>query len=196
MPVQLIYLPDKPTAEFRSFSAPILHCGDTHLVSPIFGPWAWVATVEAVPDGGIPTSFARVNLKLSFNEGHSNEFREKFELIKSRLEHAVQLMRETGVVNIENYAHDEQLPRYEASQAQADAQAGAGPSGFAGRPTQEQPGTSHQDAPSSSATASAHPQTQGPIPDEPPPDYDAAQAQAIGMRLDQHLRREADREGS
>jgi len=64
--------------------------------------------VVPVPRGGIPADIPRLTLKLSFNDGGHNEFREKFEYIKEQLHHAMELQREFGC----SVVTDEPLPPY------------------------------------------------------------------------------------
>lgn len=192
---QLIYLPAKPTESFKSFSAPILNIRDSHIVSQMFGPNKWVAMVLPVAGGGIPTHFSAVDLKLTFWDGGWDAFRQRFEVMRERHEQIRQLRSASGGhVNYARYAHDEQLPRYEAA-------SGAPPSAAQGEaipPTQRQAPTGTA-APPGAATPSTRTPTgsrqPGEVPNEPPPDYEEAQAQAVGMGVDAQLREEAEREG-
>lgn len=74
--------------------------------------------------------------------------------------------------------HLEQLPAYEPAAATPAAGTGAGPA----REGQEQV----------DGQARADPESTGAPPDEPPPGYEEAQAQAVGIDLDQRLRRRAE----
>ncbi|KAL0941917.1 ww-domain ligand protein [Colletotrichum truncatum] len=168
---RVIYIPAKPTAEFKSFHAPILNCEDTYVGSPFFGAWYWSATVVPVAGGGVPADIPRVELKLSFKEGGHSEFRQRFEELKERLEHVRRLQLETGqTVNIP----DEPLPAYEATEGGGAA-------------------ASNNLAPQQPVSRSASSGSQNRRPDEPPPDYDEAQAQTLSMRLEDHIREESDR---
>ncbi|KAI0204598.1 hypothetical protein F4808DRAFT_349423 [Astrocystis sublimbata] len=175
---RLIYLPSNPTEQFKSFSTKILGCQDGRMRSSWVGPWYWEASVRPVPNGNIPTDFARVTLKLTFKDGGFSEFETKFVEIKARLHHAAQIAEESGQHNWAVNVHDEQLPEYTASQA-------SGPSA-PDRSTTEQ--IAHRADGNRQAGVS-----QG-MPDEPPPDYDEAQAQAVSMQLDERLREEAERQ--
>ncbi|PKS11487.1 hypothetical protein jhhlp_003251 [Lomentospora prolificans] len=166
---RVIYLPSKPTEEFKSFAAPILNFEDSHISSPWFGSWYWVAVVTPVSQGGISPDIARVEVKLTFKDGGHNEFRNKFEELKERLHHVREIERETGQ-NIR--IPDEPLPAYEAP---PDA---TGSSHLAPQPV---PARSDSSA------------SRGRAPDEPPPGYEEAQAQTISMRLEDHIRDAADR---
>lgn len=136
------------------------------------GPWYWEASVRPVADGNIPTEFFMVTLKLTFKDGGSSEFESKFVEIKARLHHAVQIAEESGQRNWALHVHDEQLPEYTAAQGQS--------------PSDHGPSTAGE------VTRQAEP-SQG-MPEEPPPDYDEAQAQAVSMRFDERLREEAERQ--
>ncbi|WYZ37894.1 hypothetical protein EsH8_II_001400 [Colletotrichum jinshuiense] len=167
---RVIYIPAKPTPEFKSFHAPILNCADSYVGSPFFGAWFWSATVVPVAGGGVPADIPRVEVKMSFKEGGHSEYRQRFEELKERLEHVRRLQQETGQnVNIP----DEPLPAYEATEGDGAASATL--------------------APQEPVTRSASSGSQNRRPDEPPPDYDEAQAQTLSMRLEDHVREESDR---
>jgi len=85
--------------------------------------------------------------------------------MKERLDYARQLRRETG----QDIPTGEDLPRYEARESTSAA------------------------GPSSQGGASQGPASQL-TPDEPPPDYEEAQAQAVGIRLEEQLREAAERQ--
>ncbi|KAI1116471.1 hypothetical protein F5Y14DRAFT_439895 [Nemania sp. NC0429] len=168
---RLIYLPATPTEQLKSFSTKILGCHDGRMRSSWVGPWYWEAVVQPVPDGNIPTDFSMVTLKLTFKDGGFSEFESKFVEIKARLHHAAQIAEEAGQRNWALHVHDEQLPEYTAAQGQ-------GPSDH---------------APSTGGNAAQQAETNQGTPDEPPPGYDEAQAQAVSMRFDERLREEAER---
>ncbi|KAI1265315.1 hypothetical protein F5Y18DRAFT_386124 [Xylariaceae sp. FL1019] len=177
---RLIYLPANATEHFKSFSSKILGCQDGRMRSSWVGPWYWEASVRPVPDGNIPPDFPRVTLKLTFKDGGFSEFESKFVEIKARLHHAAQIAEESGQRNWALTVHDEQLPEYSASQGQGASTAEA-------QATAQEVAQRTNEA---SRQADAY-QTQ---PDEPPPDYDEAQAQAISMRFDERAREEAERQ--
>ncbi|KAI1402721.1 hypothetical protein F4819DRAFT_453698 [Hypoxylon fuscum] len=172
---RLIYLPSKPTDQFKSFSSKILGCQDTRMYSSWIGPWYWEASVRPVPDGNIPPDFPRVNLRLTFKDGGSSEFESKFVELKARLHHAAQIAEESGQSNWAQTVHDEQLPEY---------------SGPRGGDNPSQTREVAQRADEAAQERQAHQQT----PDEPPPNYDEAQAQAVSMRFDERAREEAERQ--
>ena len=115
-------------------------------------------------------------MKLIFNDGGFSDFQAKFVEINGRLHHAAQLAQETGQTHLLQTVHDEQLPEYRPRQAGGDAGQG------------EATGVREADE------ASRRAQQGQQVPDEPPPNYDEAQAQAISMRFDERAREEAERE--
>ncbi|KAH9907476.1 hypothetical protein F4778DRAFT_722055 [Xylariomycetidae sp. FL2044] len=175
---RLIYLPAAPTEQFKSFSTKILGCQDGRMVSSWIGPWAWEANVRPVPNGNISPEFPRVTLKLIFKDGGSSDFESKFVELKARLHHAAQIAEESGQRNWVQTVHDEQLPEY------------TGPPG--GQVT-GQPGSVQSDVASGADESGRQRDAAQPTPDEPPPDYDEAQAQAVTMRFDEQAREDAER---
>ncbi|KAI1811203.1 hypothetical protein GGS20DRAFT_588765 [Poronia punctata] len=177
---RLIYLPAAPTEQFKSFSTKILGCQDGRMRSSWVGPWYWEASVRPVPNGNIPPDFPMVTLKLTFKDGGFSEFESKFVEIKARLHHAAQIAEGSGQRNWVLNVHDEQLPEYTPSQPQGqNSSSGTAP------PTVAELTQRANDSTRQSEMA------QG-TPDEPPPDYDEAQAQAVSMRIDEQLREEAE----
>ncbi len=163
---QLIYLPGRPSEEFKSFFAPVLNFSDTYVQSSWIGPWSWFGVVRPVPGGGIPMHIPRLEVKLSFRDGGHSDFQTKFEWLKERLHHA----QELGLTPGQNL---EPPPPYELNTP---------------------PGPSSSEAPDSTPTdAEEQQQPPQPAPDEPPPDYVEAQTQAITMRYEERMREEAER---
>ncbi|RYP02944.1 hypothetical protein DL765_010648 [Monosporascus sp. GIB2] len=111
-----------------------------------------------------------------FNDGGFSDFQAKFVEINGRLHHAAQLAQETGQTNLLQTVHDEELPEY--------------------RPRQTEGAPSQAEARAVREADEANQRAQGSqqVPDEPPPNYDEAQAQAISMRFDERAREEAERE--
>ncbi|XXG95921.1 hypothetical protein Hte_002197 [Hypoxylon texense] len=173
---RLIYLPSKPTDQFKSFSSKILGCQDTRMNSSWIGPWYWEASVRPVPDGNIPPEFPRVILKLTFKDGGSSEFEAKFVELKSRLHHAAQIAEESGQSNWAQTVHDEQLPEYSAPEGS------------------DNPNQASDVARRADEAVVREEQANQQTPDEPPPNYDEAQAQAVSMRFDERMREEAERQ--
>ena len=176
---KVIYLPARPTEQFKSFFAPILNFEDTHVHSSWIGPWSWTGIVKPVTGGGIPGDVPRIDIKLTFKEGGHSDFQSKFELLKERLQHARDLERETGQRLI---VTDEELPPYEAG--------AGGPPLPPQQPLSPDSGSGAADSQEGSARQGQPPQ---PGPDEPPPDYVEAQSQAIGMQFEERMRDEAER---
>ncbi|KAI2633505.1 hypothetical protein GGS21DRAFT_138971 [Xylaria nigripes] len=175
---RLIYLPATPTEQFKSFSTKILGCQDGRMRSSWVGPWYWECSVRPVPDGNIPLDFPSVTLKLTFKDGGFSEFELKFVEIKARLHHAAQIAAESGQRNWAFNVHDEELPAYSANQ--------------------DHDGSGHVQITADEVAQRANDnarqaETNRVIPNEPPPGYDEAQAQAVNMRLGK-LGEEADRQ--
>jgi len=173
----------RPTGDFKSFSAPIERFEDTHVVTSWFSPWSWCGRVRPVPGGGVPTDVPILDIKLVFNEGGHDAFHQKFETIKERLEYARQLQRETG----QEIPTGEDLPQYEAREPAAAATAASSSTGEPGNPSAAAAGGGV------GASQRQPAQPAQPTPDEPPPDYEEAQAQAVGMRLEEQMREQAER---
>ncbi|KAL2258357.1 hypothetical protein VTK26DRAFT_8367 [Humicola hyalothermophila] len=161
---RVIYLPARPTEDFKSFFTPVLNFTDTHVHSSWIGPWSWGGMVKPVPGGGIPTHIPRVEVKFIFKDGGHSDFQLKFEWLKERLHHA----RELGYPLGENL---EPPPPYEPNA----------------------PGPSSGDG-STSAQTPQQQQPPQPTPNEPPPDYVEAQTQAITMRYEERMREDAERQ--
>ncbi|KXX81583.1 hypothetical protein MMYC01_202736 [Madurella mycetomatis] len=123
---RVIYLPARPSGDFKSFFTPVLNFSDTHVHSSWIGPWSWGGVVRPVPGGGIPMHIPRIDVKFIFRDGGHSDFQTKFEWLKERLHHA----QELGVLPSQNI---EPPPPYEAG--------GPGPSDSvpAGSQTQDQP---------------------------------------------------------
>jgi hypothetical protein len=133
-----------------------------------------------VTGGGIPIGLPRIEVKLTFKDGGHADWQSKFELLKERLAHARELERETGQTLI---VTDEELPPYEASGSANPPQ---------GPPTGGPPPSAEAQRDADTPTRSGQPPQ--PAPDEPPPDYVEAQSQAIGMRFEEQMREEAERQ--
>ncbi|KAK3316270.1 hypothetical protein B0H66DRAFT_604570 [Apodospora peruviana] len=173
LPPQVIYLPARPTEDFKSFFAPVLSFSDTHVQSSWIGPWSWGGVVRPVPGGGIPMDIPRIEVKLIFREGGHSDFQTKYEWLKERLQAA----QEMGLVPGQNV---EPPPPYDENESEPSSAAAArGPA--VGEPS----GTT--------GTTSGQHQPPPPAPDEPPPDYLEAQAQAIAIQYEERAREEADR---
>jgi hypothetical protein len=165
----LIYLPGRPSEDFKSFFAPVLNFTDTYIQSSWIGPWSWSGMVRPVPGGGIPMHIPRLEVKLIFRDGGHSDFQTKFEWLKERLHHA----QELGLTPGQNL---EPPPPYEPNTP-------AGPDPSEAAPDSTTP-----------ADAEEQQQTPQPAPDEPPPDYVEAQAQAVTMRYEERMREEAERQ--
>ena len=191
-----MYLPTNPTPEFQSFSAPILNLQDSFVRAPFFGANYWVASAKPVPGGGIPAAHTLVDLRLTFKDGGAFDYHNVFEQIKERLYHAYTIARESGhgsttAEDLSN-VNLEQLPAYEpATEVERDDS----PPILSPRPLRPGMDSDVNGAGSPTKSPPPHP-AQFAAPDEPPPGYEEAQAQAVGIDLDQRLRAEAERKGS
>lgn len=192
-----MYLPSTSTPEIQSFSSPILNLQDTYVRAPFFGANYWVALCKPVPGGGIPPSNAAVELRLTFREGGAFDFHSTFEQIKERLHQAYAVARESGRQNVVD-VDLEQLPAYEPAvpTAREVESEDEGPRILSPRilspvPTRPQVRDSGADVLQNPTETSPPNFT---APDEAPPGYEEAQAQAVGIDLDQRLREAAERQ--
>ncbi|KAK0742430.1 hypothetical protein B0T21DRAFT_409241 [Apiosordaria backusii] len=167
---RVIYLPIRPSENFKSFFAPALNFTDTHVQSSWIGPWSWGGTVRPVPGGGIPMHIPRIEVRFIFRDGGHSDFQNKYEWLKERLHHA----QEMGLNPGQNL---EPPPPYEDNAPGPSS----GPSGSAPAGTM---GTSQADQPQPPPT----------VPDEPPPDYVEAQTQAISTQYEERVRQDAERQ--
>lgn len=130
--------------------------------------WGWVWKSDCIPvsGGGIPPDIPRIEVKFTFSDGGMMDFNETYIRLRERLFQYQEMRREMGPGAD---VPDEPLPAYEAQSSQ--------------------PATSTLDArpDRSDSTASRR------APEEPPPDYDEAQAQQLNIRLEDHIRGEIDR---
>jgi hypothetical protein len=192
--LQIVYLPTAPTTELQSFSTPILNLQDTFVRAPFFGANYWVGSCKPVAGGGIPSAHAVVELKLTFRDGGAFDYHSIFVQIKERLQQAYSVAREsgqhgTGDMDLAN-VHLEQLPAYEpAREIELEDD---GPTILSPIPTR--PGRDSGIDGVRSPSESDSPKTeQSSAPDEPPPGYEEAQAQAVSVDLERRLREEVER---
>ncbi|KAJ5042901.1 uncharacterized protein L3040_004292 [Drepanopeziza brunnea f. sp. 'multigermtubi'] len=190
---RIVYLPSAPTPELKSFSTPILNLQDSYVRAPFFGANYWVALCKPVAGGNIPPTHAAVELRFTFKDGGAFDFHTMFEQIKERLHQAYVVAQETshrdaaGNIDLAN-VHLEQLPAYEAPREAPEDDGPTIISPVPVRPTRD----SGIGEVRSSLTNSPKPDV--PItPDEPPPGYEEAQAQAVTVDLDHRRRLEAER---
>lgn len=181
MILKIIYLAEQPTETFQSFSAFIL---DTYDPQPRaggllgFGAWRWRAEAKPRAGGGIPGDVPRIEILLIFNHGGVDGFHSKYSLMYERLSHARDVARETGT---RITVHDDDLPPYSARGSDSAPQ----------QPQPSQPAQANS-APTQGQTPAQTQQTQ-PTPNEPPPDYDEAQAQAVEQQFEERDRQDAER---
>jgi len=143
---------------------------------------------------------------LTFKDGGAFDFHSIFEQIKERVYQAYSVARENGQTGATDATladvHLEQLPAYEPAPA-ASAVAAPPPierepeeervilSPIPVRPLERDSGVAGVRSLSDENSGTEH---AAPAPDEPPPGYEEAQAQAVGDALDRRLREEAERE--
>ncbi|KAK4147557.1 uncharacterized protein C8A04DRAFT_34254 [Dichotomopilus funicola] len=173
---RVIFLPARPSEDFKSFFTPALNFTDTHVHSSWIGPWSWGGTVRPVPGGGIPMHIPRVDVKFVFRDGGHSDFQAKFEWLKERLHHA----QELGLVPGQNL---EPPPPYQVDRPSPTSTSDTQPS------TQGQ----QRQEPQQEQQQQQEAQQPQPAPDEPPPDYVQAQTQAINIRYEERAREEAER---
>ncbi|KFA63581.1 hypothetical protein S40285_04131 [Stachybotrys chlorohalonatus IBT 40285] len=168
---RVIYLPAKPTAEpkFESFSAPILKFQDSTTSSSMWWGWVWKSDCIPVSGGGIPPDIPRIEVKFTFSDGGMTDFNEAYIRLRENLFQVQEMRRDLGPGAD---VPDEPLPAYEADVAEPT---GAHASLATPRVNRSESSSSRR------------------APDEPPPAYDEAQAQQIDIRLEDHIRQEADR---
>jgi hypothetical protein len=125
---------------------------------------------------------------LTFREGGAFDFHSTFEQIKERLHQAYEVARESGRQNVVD-VDLEQLPAYEpAREVESEDE---GPRILSPIPTRPQ-GRDSDGEELQNATETSPPNFTA--PDDPPPGYEEAQAQAVGIDLDQRLREAAERQ--
>jgi len=143
---------------------------------------------------------------LTFKDGGAFDFHSIFEQIKERVHQAYSEARENGQTGAINATladvHLEQLPAYESAPA-ASAVVAPPPverepeeervilSPIPVRPLERDSGVAGVRSLSDESSGT---ENTAPAPDEPPPGYEEAQAQAVGDALDRRLREEAERE--
>ncbi|TQV98107.1 WW-domain-binding protein [Cordyceps javanica] len=165
---RIVYLPAKATQEpkFESFSAPILKFQDSSTSSSMWWGWVWKSDCIPVSGGGIPPDIPRIEVKFTFSDGGMMEFNDAYIRLRERLFQYQEMRREMGPgADIP----DEPLPAYEAAGSAQQPVAG----------TLNVPATGHTRSESSSSRRA---------PNEPPPNYDEAQAQQLSNRLEDHIR--------
>ncbi|KAK2733170.1 hypothetical protein FQN57_002289 [Myotisia sp. PD_48] len=193
---RIVYLPAQPTADFQSFSAPLLNTLDTHVAAPFFGPNIWSAKVRPVAGGGIPPAYKFIQLKMTFKDGGAFDFHSNFERIKERLQQVIEQARNCGAddqgqmesgqtarpLDMINFAnvHLEELPAY-------DGQAGPQQNRIGNSTCLERRTTNAETALSYSLPViQQEPTLVAPI--EAPPGYEEVQQQSVANELENQLR--------
>ena len=190
-----MYLPTTPTRDFQSLSAPLLNLHDSHLTLPWFGSNSWQAILQPVPGGNIPSSHAKIELKLVFNEGGAADFHSNFERIKERLQQAVEAARDGGSgaghgvgtlagVNMDA-VHLDQLPTYEASGQDAVAPIPQEPP--LQRPRVASPIAANISQDGAAETPLRRNLMTAEPPNEPPPGYEETQQNSIQQEFERRF---------
>ena len=144
--------------------------------------WGWVWKSDCIPvsGGGIPADIPRVQVRFTFSDGGMMDFNEAYIRLRERLHQYQEMRREMGPGAD---VPDEPLPAYEA-EGDSSANPGTAPVPAA---------VSSLAAPAATAREQRSDSSASRRPDEPPPAYDEAQAQQISIRLEDHIRDEANR---
>ncbi|KAH8812007.1 hypothetical protein F5884DRAFT_877388 [Xylogone sp. PMI_703] len=190
---RIVYLPATPTPELQSFSSPIMNLQDSFVRAPFFGANYWSATCRPVAGGGIPPSHALVNIKMTFREGGAFDFHTLFEQIKEKVLQAYSVAQELGTTRNLNLADVdlENLPAYEPAPANG---ANIVPGSVPRTAAHSAPVTPRNEEPPELDHTDDSSREHFTAPDEPPPGYEEAQIQAVGISLDERLREEAERQ--
>jgi hypothetical protein len=146
---------------------------DSRVSAPFFGPNVWQAAIQPVPNGGIISSAAAVELKLVFKDGGAFDFHSTFERLKERVQQVVENISSHDSVAAQQAALNvdlEDLPAYEEAIGPVRSSVPAQPSG-------ELP-TLAPDNIAARATITA-----SNVPDEPPPGYEEVQLRGVESAL-------------
>lgn len=196
---RIIYLPETPTEQFKSFAAPLLNIHDSHVALPFWGANYWAASLQPVQGGGIPMPKTGVlELKLTFKEGGASDFHNKYEVVRERLQQAVETSRMEGDgsgssrgamngVNVANVNLDD-LPAYseESDGPLIAPTAAAAASVQTSHSQQEQQTDSGVDVEDDRPRPKATDNALSP-PDEPPPDYEETQMTGLQDEMETRL---------
>ncbi|KAL9601930.1 MAG: hypothetical protein Q9219_002154 [cf. Caloplaca sp. 3 TL-2023] len=196
---RIVYLPSTPTAQLRSFSAPILNLQDTHVDAPFFGANSWTGIVKPVSGGNIPPHHAFVKLSMTFKDGGAFDFASTYERIKETAAQAVEVARESGRQQGPDLSdiNLEQLPAYEEIGSTASAPPAPPlqqpipitPIASAYTPQRDSGvALSTQDEGNPKPSSVPASDQQYPPPDEPPPGYEEVQQNSVAENLERNLR--------
>ena len=162
---------------------------------PWFGSNSWQAVLQPVPGGNLPSSNAKIEVKLVFNEGGAADFHANFERIKERLQQVVEAATDGGGgagygigslagVNMDA-VHLDQLPTYEASGQDQIAPVSSG------SPLEEPsvvfPDVSHTAQDGAGETIRHRTPAAAEAPNEPPPGYEETQQQSIRQEFERRF---------
>jgi len=170
----MIYLPATSTPAFQSLNVPLFNLHDSHVTAPFFGPNVWVAALQPVANGGIPSQHPVLELKLTFKDGGAFDFHTKFETLRERMRQAIEVARASETIPSQNQqvdldtVHLDELPAYEEGNFQAVPPAPA--------PVVEAPVVG-----AASVQSSA-------MPAEPPPGYEETQRDRVAESFERGMR--------
>jgi WW domain-binding protein 2 len=185
------------TPEFQTFSCPLTNLHDSHISAPLFGPNVWQAVVQPVPGGGLPSTQAHIEIKLTFKDGGAYDFHTNFERIKERLHQAMEDAGESNAtggssgqgrgpmahVNMDA-VHLDELPTYQDSRLDELAPQPAPPEPRSRLPVQqEDPAPSFEEV----VQGRTPPQRQSAPPTDAPPGYEETQQQSIQQEFEARL---------
>lgn len=166
--------------------------------------------------GGIPPVHAYIELKMVFKDGGAFTFHSQYELVKERLQQAVEIARESGHMNGDgseigagrgggalagvNMAaiHLEQLPAYEEAGSGISTRTSAGIQAVPLTGTEHRPAAPRYSGvvlPSDDERSSKAPPDRSTMneppqpPTEPPPGYEEVQHSSVASELEMRLRR-------
>lgn len=135
--------------------------------------WMWKSDCIPVSGGGIPADLPRIEVKFTFSDGGMNEFNETYIRLRERLYQLQEVRNEMGSSGAD--LPDEPLPAYEQTNNTDAAPEASNNLLSVPRPIRSDSSSSRRS------------------PNEPPPNYDEAQAQQLSNRLEDHIRDEVNR---
>jgi len=154
---------------------------DARVTAPFFGPNVWIAVLQPVANGGIPSHHSALEMKLTFKDGGAFDFHSKFEQLRERTQQAIEVARASEnappqgqPIDLDS-VHLDELPAYDEGGFQTVQPAAA--VSVDAPPVVDAPAV--QPAASSQSYAT---------PVEPPPGYDEAQRDHVAESLERNMR--------
>lgn len=174
----MVYLPATSTPALQSFNAPLFNLHDGRVTAPFFGPNVWVAVLQPVPNGGIPSHHPALEMKLTFKDGGAFDFQTKLETLRERMQQAIEVARSSEnapnqgqSINMDD-VHLDELPAYDEGGFQTVQSTRASEVSPILNPPAAQPPSNQ------SYTA----------PVEPPPGYEEANRDTLAESLERGIR--------